>query len=203
MALPTIHHKYDPYGQYYTPMFDWRIDYKEIWDMQYVYYVAREWFIENLYTSRIDNEFPEKNMIVRVSPEIGTEMWISWRFEKKMEPVKSSLWRFDFDVDFHTIGMKDTEIVVNGKKVKAQKGQLEVYARAGVVFDYGQKMGNTSILGKQKTFLMKKWWQKQYKKYTGLLLEDGTKFQDAMKEYLKLPKYLTEEEAAFWKEKPG
>ncbi|MAF34670.1 hypothetical protein CMO91_02390 [Candidatus Woesearchaeota archaeon] len=203
MAPPTIRNRWQVLGQKRTEVHRFRIDYKDVFDMQYVYYIAREWFIENDYATRIDNEFPEKSMIVRNNPEVGSEIWVMWRFEKTMPPKNNPMWRFDFHVDIHILGMKDVEIVVDGKKVQAQKGQLEFDCRANLLFDFENSWAKSPFFKGQSEFLYNKFYQKTFSKYKRLLTEEATKFQDAMKEYLKLDKYLPETEAEFWNQKPG
>lgn len=202
MALPKITNKYTDYGEDKIPIHFFRIDYKQLFDINYIYYALRDWFIDNKWATRIDSEFPEQLMIVRDNPQFGKELWIQWRFEKTPQPEKTKLWKYVLDVDWHILGMKDAEIVVNGKKVKANKGQLELDVRANLIFDYSKSWAKTSILKAHKNWLMRNFYRKTFSKYKRVLHEEATKLQDAMKEYLRIKGYYEEKEMAFWDQRP-
>jgi len=203
MVLPEIKHADEAEGVESEVIRDWRIDYKDMLDMQYVYYIMREWFIDNGYVSRNDADFPETNLTVRVNPQMGTEMWIQWRFKKEVEPKKIALWRFDIAIDWHFLGLKDVDIVVKGKKVKAQKGQLELFGKSSLMFDAKKAFSRSDLFKSHKEWLFRKWYKKERSKMKIMLAEESERLQDAMKQYLKLTTYQPEEEISFWDQKPG
>ena len=66
----------------------------------------------------------------------GKELWIYWRLFKKPERRYSGYFRFKLNIDFHGVYIQDREIVHEGKKIKVQFGELELFFTPVVQTDY-------------------------------------------------------------------
>lgn len=66
----------------------------------------------------------------------GKEMWVYWRTSKPYEGKYSGYFKNHLDLDFHMVYMQDIEVVHQGKKMKIQKGEIEMFFRAWIEADY-------------------------------------------------------------------
>ena len=98
--------------------------------------------------------------------------------------------------------LKDVELAIKGKKVKAQKGELEVQIVASLVEDPKGKF-RKPWLKPFEFFIYKKLLRRQKEYHEDNLKEEATRFQESIKTYLKLETYLPEREHAdFWRSTP-
>ena len=65
----------------------------------------------------------------------GKEVIIKWRAERKI----TDYFKFQQILDWHILGMKDTEVEIDGKKVSTQKGEVEITFRANLIKDYEKR----------------------------------------------------------------
>ncbi len=170
---------------------------KDLFSMKYAYFLMREWLVENEYVTRNDAEFPEKFYLQRESPVAGTELWILWRCQKK--PQGSSFFRYDMDLDLHILGLKPTEIVKDGKKFKANTGEIEIILRANLVLDYDRKWRDHWLLKSVFPFFYKRMIHSLVERKRKALYEETYRFQEALKTYFNLENFLPEPELEeFW-----
>src|SRR3989338_1534528 len=101
-----------------------KVNYKDVLDLKYLYLLMHEWLVEEGYAPRSDSEFKEVFYYQKEDPNAGNFYHFKWRFEK--DPPNTSLWKYILEVDTMVLTMKDVELAVKGKKVKAQKGEVEV-----------------------------------------------------------------------------
>ncbi len=57
---------------------------------------------------------------------------ISWEADKKV----TDYFKYVIALDWHILGMKDAEVELDGKKVKTNKGELEIVFKGTIVRDY-------------------------------------------------------------------
>ena len=111
------------------------ITYKEVCNMKFLYTSIHEWLMLNEYqdmTGDIDHRFLEilyfeRRMNVK-------EMRIWWRSFKA--PQGSKYFRYRFRIDSRVINVVDFEILRNGKKMKAQDGEVTIEIHPQLQLDY-------------------------------------------------------------------
>ncbi|MFW6450507.1 MAG: hypothetical protein ACOCZ6_05625, partial [Nanoarchaeota archaeon] len=87
-----------------------------------LYDALHEYMIDEGYAK--DNEnFPEKYYWESRTQQKGKEYWIWWRCEQGTE---TPFCKKRIDIDIHGANVKDIEIMYQNKKIKANKGKLEV-----------------------------------------------------------------------------
>ena len=65
----------------------------------------------------------------------GKEVIIAWTAEKKV----TDYFQYQIKIDWHILGMKDAEVEIEGKKVKTNKGEVEIVFKANIIKDYEKR----------------------------------------------------------------
>ena len=65
----------------------------------------------------------------------GKEVIIAWTAEKKV----TDYFQYQIKMDWHILGMKDAEVEIEGKKVKTNKGEVEIVFKANIIKDYEKR----------------------------------------------------------------
>lgn len=192
MAL--VRHRYTDVT-YRELLDDTRIKHRDKFHMKYVYMLAREWLIEHGYCDRSDPNFPEELYLHRFTQKSGQEVWIWWRFEKKMNPFVY----YHLDIDWHMIGLKDIEVIHNGMKYKANSGEPEFKIYAKVIVDPPKNWKENRFLNGIFEIFWKRMYKSQLDNFRKDLYRDTFKFKEAMKTYFRLKTYLPEPQSErFW-----
>jgi hypothetical protein len=173
-----------------------RIKHKDKFNMKYLYMMCHEWFIEHGWGSSSDSDWPEKLYLHRFNQKGGEEVWIWWRFYKDI----NNLIRFDFDVDWHIVGMENAEIIKNGKKFKGNTGDCEVNIYTKILFDPYNKIGEGPFKN-FKELLYERIYYKTFLRHKKELYEETFKFKQVLKTYFNLPTYMPDIEGHhFWQD---
>lgn len=163
---------------------------REVFNMAYAYFLMHEWLIENDYATRNDWEFPEKYFMQRDSPA-GYELRVRWRCVKKK--TRDPLFHYKMDINWWALAVKDTEVVVKGKKLKMNTGELEIklFPRMVLNPDYIKGPYARQFF---KKFFLKRIIKKKVEALRKDLFDDAYRLQEALKTYLKIETYLEEPE---------
>lgn len=194
--MVSIKHRYT--GVEYKKVTGFSIKFKDVFDFEHLYVLMHEWLIEKGYATRSDADFPEKYYMSRTGPG-GKEVWIRWR--PKRNPVPgNSFWRFDFDIDLHVLGLKDVELVVQNKKVKANKGEVELQISANLVYDAADEWKKSALLKPFRSFYFKRFLSKKKDLLEKEFYNEAYEFRDAVNNYFKLETFLPSKMAGleFW-----
>jgi hypothetical protein len=173
------------------------VSYKDIFALQNLYELLREWLIENGYATRDEEKFPEVFYLQRETPG-GREIQFRWR------PVKQPLWhtsklfRYDLDIDCVVRGLKDVELAWKGQKIKAEKGLVEISVAAKLVLDYETAWQKTPFFHSFKDLIINRFLKRKIDQAQKELVGDANSLQEAIKTYLKLETYLPEGPQGFW-----
>jgi hypothetical protein len=98
------------------------------------------------------------------------------------------------DVEYHVLGMNDTEILHEGKKIKVQKGEVEVFIKAYIQRD---PKGEISTLPWMRSKMVKNWFEKrwykaEYDQELAKLYNDAYRLQHAIKQYFDIKGWIGE-----------
>lgn len=169
---------------------DSRIKHKDYFWCRYLYMMCHEWFIEHDYGPRKDSSWPETFYLHRFTQKNGQELWIWWRFRKKF----NKFIRYDFDVDWHIIGLEAAEIVKNGKKFKVNKGEAELKIYAKLIMDQPEAFKKGFLKSIKKTFFENIYY-KDVLMHRKRLYQDVFEFKKALKTYFNLQTWVPEPES--------
>ncbi len=116
-----------------------RVKYKDVFDLKGFYEALHEWLLENGWKDQQTNlDYWENYYGERIAQGGMREIWIQWR------PWKASsedmMLEYYLDFDWHCIAITNTEIVRDGKKIKLNKGEVELKIRAYIEKTYEKKL---------------------------------------------------------------
>jgi hypothetical protein len=167
------------------------IKYEDVFNMKELYKAIRDWLITNQYVDAKSSEKMEKFYLEKHNVNGTREIWVWWRTDRS--PHGSKYFRYHMNVDYHVLNMKDVEIMFQGQKIKAQKGEVEVMINC-----YLQTEAEFEI---KKTFLWflanyfrRKTYKKEIEVHKADLKEDFEKLQSFIKQFLELKSFLPKTE---------
>jgi hypothetical protein len=170
------------------------IKYKDIFDLGEFYTALLNWLDDYDWHDCIEDELAERAesyMGQVVDKGGGREVWFRWRLKKT--PADSSKIDFFMDMNFHGLGLKSTEVVKAGKKIKADKGELEITIKASVHLKYMAELDKDSLLKYLKDLFTKKAYDPA--QYVKELYQEVYAFQNFIKQWFKMKRYLPYEES--------
>lgn len=71
----------------------------------------------------------------------GKEILIEWDAGKKV----TDYFKYTINLNWHILGMKDAEVEIEGKKMKTNKGELEIVFKGTLVKDYEKRWEDKPI----------------------------------------------------------
>jgi hypothetical protein len=126
-----------------------RIKFKDIFNLKQFYSNLREWLKEYgwygvTYDQKADKDYWETLYLERIGLAGEKEMWIYWRLQKL--PVPNSYYKYHLDIDYHILYMFPAEVIRDGKKLKVNKGEIEIKVYSYVEFDYKGEWSKHPVL---------------------------------------------------------
>lgn len=188
--MATIKHRYTDFGKSYLEAASFKLKHKDYFSWKTLYTLLHEWLCEEGYATRSDADFPEVFYMHRETQKAGLEIWVYWRLTK--QPIPNPFFRYDLDIDIHLVGIRDTEIMFEGKKYKVNWGEPEVKIWAKCVYDYKKEWQKSPVMSKLKKIFAKRIIDKQLKKHKKELYRDAYRLQEYVKTHFKLSTYLPE-----------
>ena len=120
----------------------------------------------------------------------GKEMWIWWRAKKHHEGRRSDYFLNTLDLDWHIVTLQEREIVHQGKKMKTQWGEIEMFFKARIISDVGNKWKNHWLLKNFKTIYEERMVHGHIEKREKDLWRDVYRIQSKVKAYLNLKTWM-------------
>lgn len=173
---------------------NFRIKHKDYFSMRGLYVVMHEWLVEEGWATRSDPEFPETFYLHRDTLSAGAELWIWWRVEKFPNNVFNSYYKYKMNIDFHVILLEDAEIIFEGQKFKANRGEPEIKVKATCVSDWQKTWAKHWLLKNFQELFWKRIFKNEFEMHKHELYREAYRFQEAIKTYMKLRTYLPEPE---------
>ena len=181
------------------PAADFRIKYRDVFHLQNLYIMLHEYLKEEGWQDEFqsdDHQFVEQMYLERfIQKGIhvgGKELWIFWRLYKMPQREYSGFVRNKLNIDFHLVYGKDQEIIFQGKKIKAQWGELEVFVKAWLEVDYAHKWAHHWFLKHFEHIYVERLASQQFAKREKELWREAYNLQAKIKQYLNLKQFLTE-----------
>ena len=166
------------------------IKYEDVFNLQNLYRMIREWLIANEYASDKQDEKMEKFYLEKHSGGVK-EMWIWWRTSKV--PHGSKYFKYVINIDYHVLNMKDVEIMHKGTKIKANKGEAEVlincYLDTEAEFEIEK-----SLFRMIANLFRKRIYRQQVEQHKKDLQSDMLSLQHDIKQFLELKGFLPKSE---------
>ncbi len=120
----------------------------------------------------------------------GKEMWVYWRLKKDYEGKFSGYFRNKLDVDMHMAYIQDIEVMHQGKKMRAQRGEIEIFVRPRVELDYNNEWGNHWLLKHFKRLYEDRIMSQEMDKREKELWREAYRFQGKIKRFLNMRTFI-------------
>lgn len=169
------------------------LNFKHIFTFEYIYKRVREWLEEEGYTAAEGGDWLEKLYVERIDGGGGKQIWVWWRTHKMALPG-NSFFKFYLDVDFHVLQLKPHEIMVEGTKVKTNKGECEVFITAKMELDPTGSWDQNFFLKNQwlQKFYLNRIYKDQIERIENELVRDSARLLGAVKQFYQLESWLPE-----------
>ena len=189
--------KIDPKKNDMIPVFPegspMKIKYKDIFDLKLFYKALHEWLLEHEWGD-VDGDADhwESYYGEKVDQGGAKELWFYWRM-KKAAPDKKEL-VYHLDMNFHCLGLVTKEIIKDGKKMKANKGEVEMFIIPWIQPLYEKKFREHPILGSLLNLFKKRIYDENIEIAKKEFYQEAYTLNNFIKQWFKLKRYLPYEE---------
>lgn len=122
--------------------------------------------------------------------QAGKEHWVWWRCNKQV----NSMFTRVLNIDMHTLAMKDVEVMHEGKKLKSNKGEFEIFINGILVMDKDDKWKKNILLRNKnlRNWFVKRFYKARRSREEADLYKDMVRLMDYVKQHLELKTFLHE-----------
>ncbi len=175
-------------------IFKTTIKYKDVFDLNGLYALLHYWLIERGWVdSDVNNpEMHEVSYLEKISSTGAKTHMVVWQLQKT--PEKSKFFKWLLKININTAELMTVEVMSQGKKVKANKGGVDIIIDAKMQIDYMAVWANHPLLALFKRFFEKKLYKAEINRMKGELFGEMTEFQSRIKQYLELKQFLSSAE---------
>ncbi len=187
--LVSIFPEYSPLKVKFKDVFEFKSFYEELW----------EWCKEHGWKDwETEGENFERFYGERVTTGGIKEIWIRWRPYKTAEGspgVKQNgkdlaYLTYYLDIDFHILGLGSAEIVKDGKKIKTDKGEIEISIKAFIEKNYEYEFEKHSLLKGVLDVFSSRIYKKKLEERQRELYREAYVMQTFIKQWFKMKTYL-------------
>lgn len=174
--------------------------FQDVFHLKSLYIAMHLWYTEEGWTSRNgsweDPTGDEKveTMFYDNRSKGNRKLWVWWRLQK---PTGNSYFHYFMNINFMFLGWKDIEVRHEDMKYKAQYGELTVFIRPWIEYDYGDKWASHLILKNFNRFFQKRVYKEDMLKREDMLLKDTYRLQAHIKNFLDQKKFIPDSEILF------
>ena len=116
----------------------------------------------------------------------GKEYWVWWRAKKHHEGRSNQYFLNTLDVDIHVSNSVEREVVHQGKKIRVQKGEGEIFFKARIISDVGHGWEHNKFLKQVKKIYETRIMYPQIEKREKELWREVYRIQSKVKAFLNL-----------------
>jgi hypothetical protein len=169
-----------------------KLKYKDIFDLKEFYLALREWVVDNGWKDEEDSTDHMESLYGEKVSGGGREIFFWWRLFKPAEGAKLNYY---IDMDFHCLAIKDTEVIKDGTKIKVNKGEINIEIKSFIDLVYESELSGNWLTREFKSFFTKKIYTKQIELRRKELYQEIYAFNNYIKQWFKLRRYLPHEES--------
>ncbi len=171
-------------------IFKTSIKFKEVFDLQGLYTLMHALLTERGWVDPDANspDMHEVSYLEKVSSTGAKTHMIVWQFHKM--PEKSKFFKWLLKININTSDIMTVEVMSQGRKVKANKGGVDITIDAKMQIDYMAVWANHPFLALFKQWFEKKIYKAEINRMKGDLFNEMTEFQARIKQYLELKQFL-------------
>ena len=171
-----------------------KVNYKGEFNMKELYKLMHEWLKDFYWQEVQQGKIGDCHEIMyhdRVGPSGLKDVWVWWRMEKI---APNSYYKYTMEIDFLILGMKKTQVVHKGKKVKCDDGEVVIEINARMWLDVKGEWSKNPILRTFRNLFPERIYKKDIEAHEGELWREAYDFQGVIKKYLHLRGFLAQME---------
>lgn len=167
-----------------------RLKYRDVFNLKNFYRMVHEWLKEKDWKAADGSEDHYEIFVYEKHDEAGfREIHVWWRPEKGFAP-DGKFYKWKLKIDFKCLYLKSAEIMWQGKKLKVEKGELEMKIRSYVELVGLKEWKKHPIL----KYFANVYWRRimwgDLMKIKMLLYRETYELQDSMKAFLQMKRFL-------------
>ena len=167
--------------------------YKDVFDFKLFYEDFHEYLIENDWVDDEDKlDHFETFYGERVDRNGMKELWIEWRVTKKV--LDAPYLKYFLDFNFHIIALTETEIIRDGLKMRANKGEIELKVLPSITRTYNDKFEKIPLFKELKTLFNRRIYRETLEQRKKELYQETYAFQNWFKQWFQLKRHLPYQE---------
>ena len=174
-----------------------KVKYKDLFDIKWFYESLQGWLLDNDWMDEEDGPIMKdhwESFYGEKSSSSGAkELWIQWRMCKPAPAAQYLKYYMDFN--FHVIGLTNTEVIREGRKIPCHKGEVELTIQAWIAKEYLGKFDESSVLKPLKVLFEKRVYHKVLQQRRKELYQEVYALQNFIKQWFKMKRYLPYEES--------
>ena len=192
--------KFIPIFPEFSPL---KVKYKDVFDFKGFYEELWEWCKEHGWRDwETDQDTFERFYGERVTTGGVKEIWIRWRAWKPAEGMPSvkqgekgfekevGYLTYYLDIDFHILGLGSAEIVKDGKKIKADKGEIEISIKPFIEKNYEYEFEKHHLLKHVLDIFTTRTYKHKLEERQRELYREAYVMQTFIKQWFQLKTYL-------------
>ena len=165
-----------------------KLKYKDVLDFDEFYTALYYWVMQHEWRDEDSgDEFFESYYGEKVNQGGAKEIWIRWRPTR--EPDDGKFFKYFLDIDIHCIGLSAVEIVKDGRKIKAMKGEVEIVIAGYMLQKFISEFAKHDILKHFSSVFTKKIYKSNIDARGKQLYHEIYELQHFIKQWLKLKRY--------------
>lgn len=173
-----------PVGYIRNKVVEFHVVYDNIYSMKNLYKFIHDLLVDNGWRDYYgSNEKYMESYYFDRTNQAGTEMWAWWRLKKN---AINPFMKYVMHIDFHTMAMNKVEIVVDGQKIKADKGEVEVVITAFIDFDTDEVLRKSIMAKLFWNILYTKTYKKKLDQESDLLEDQANILHGEIKKFFDL-----------------
>ena len=173
-----------------------RVKYKDVFHLKNLYNMMHELLWEegwngyegDRWHADIETLYSE-NIFQKAIHTGGKDLWVWWRLKKDVEKY-SGYFKYTLDIDFHGVYLQDVEIIHQGKKIRANSGELEIFFRPNLEGDYKGDWRKQWLLKHFQDIYEKRIMVYDIEKLEKNLWREVYRIQSKVKDFLNMRTYI-------------
>lgn len=175
------------------PFLPVKVKYKDIFDVKEFYTALQEWLNEHEWKDEEDGlDHWESYYAERVAQDGSKEIWIQWRPRK--DAPGTIAFSYYLDIDIHCLGLGSAEIVKEGRKMKVNKGEIEILLKGAIEEKYLALLEKNKLLQQIKNLFQKRIYRQTIDQRKRELYHEVYELQNYIKNWFKMKRYLPYDE---------
>ena len=191
---------------------EFRVKYNDVFSLRNLYMMMRLTLLAEGWKGSGGEEdgsdfeiYYSENIFQKAGHRGGKEMWVYWRLNKDFGPANraNAYFKEYLHIDMHMVYMADVEMVHMGKKMMAQKGEIEIFFRPYLKGDMEGKWGKHPFLRHLRPVYEDRFMRVEIEKKEKDLWREAYRIQNTVKQYLELRNFAAIPQEQFFARRLG